>query len=232
MIDFSEILFVIPARGGSKGLPGKNIKPLAGKPLIHYSIEYARLFTTDGHICLSTDSNEISNCASEIGLSIPFVRPDELASDTATTFSVLQHAINYFLEKNITYKWLVLLQPTSPFRVKNHLTEMLQLIDSQTDAIVSVGLVKQNPYFNLFEENENGFLKISKGDGQFSRRQDCPPVYAFDGSIYVFNTQTLLKATNFSEIANIKKYIIDEKYSVDIDTAADWEKAEVTIKTV
>lgn len=231
MINFSEFLFVIPARGGSKGLPGKNIKPLAGKPLIHYSIDFARLFTADENICLSTDSTEIINCAKEIGLEIPFIRPQNLATDHSTTFSVLHHALQYYQSIGKWYKFVVLLQPTSPFRDKNHLKEMLEMIDDELDALVSVGIIKHNPYFNIFEENDNGFLKIAKGEGTFTSRQQCPEVYAFDGSIYIFKSDALILAENFSALKHIKKYIIDEKFSVDIDTMADWEKAEIKLNS-
>ena len=120
-----------------------------------------------------------------------------------------------------------MLQPTSPFREKNHLLEMMQMVDNEVDAVVSVGLIKQNPYFNIFEENEKGFLKISKGDGSFTSRQQCPNVYTFDGSIYIFKSDSLLLAENFSDLKHIKKYLIEEIYSVDIDTLADWDKAEI-----
>ncbi len=224
MIDFNEILFVIPARGGSKGLPGKNIKELAGKPLIHYSIEYARLFTNDENICLTTDSDAIINCANKIGLNVDFIRPNELSQDDSSTFSVLHHALDFYATKK--YKFLVLLQPTSPIREPFHLEEALALFDKNTEAIVSTTISKSNPYFNLFEEKNDGYLSISKGNGSFTRRQDCPPIYAFNGSIYIFEVEKLRKANNFSDFDKIKKYEMDEKYSVDIDNQKDWESAE------
>jgi CMP-N,N'-diacetyllegionaminic acid synthase len=225
-MEIKDTLFVIPARGGSKGIPRKNIKLLGGKPLIHYSIEYARLFTDDENICLSTDDTEIIDCANQINLTVPFIRPAEFSTDSASTFSVLHHAISFYQQQGRSYKYMVLLQATSPFREKNHLQEALQLIDNQTDVVVSVVKQHNNPYFNLFEENESGFLKISKGEGTFTRRQDCPPVFAFNGSIYIFNTKALLKAHSFKDFESIKKYEMDEKYSVDIDTLEDWELAE------
>lgn len=225
----ADTLFVIPARGGSKGIPRKNIKPLAGKPLINYSIDYARLFTEDENICLSTDDQEIIDCANRINLAVPFVRPTEFSTDTASTFAVLHHAISFYQEKGKQYKYLVLLQPTSPFRAENHLAEAFALMDNQTDVTVSVVKQHNNPYFNLFEENADGFLKISKGDGSYTRRQDCPAVFAFNGSIYIFSIPSLLKANSFKDFQSIKKYEMDEKYSVDIDTPQDWELAEFKI---
>jgi N-acylneuraminate cytidylyltransferase len=226
----ADTLFVIPARGGSKGIPRKNIKPLVGKPLIHYSIDYARLFTEDENICLSTDDQEIIDCANQINLAVPFVRPAEFSTDTASTFEVLHHAISFYQAQDKHYKHLVLLQPTSPFREEKHLAEAFALMDDEADVTVSVVQEHNNPYFNLFEENTDGFLKISKGDGSYTRRQDCPPVYAFNGSIYIFKNESLLKATSFKDFTNIKKYVMDEKYKVDLDTINDWNYCEYLLQ--
>lgn len=225
-METKDTLFVIPARGGSKGIPRKNIKLLGQKPLIQYSIDYARLFADDKNICLSTDDSEIIACASQLNLAVPFVRPAEFSSDTATTFSVLHHALAHYQQANKQFKYLVLLQATSPFRAKKHLEEAFQLIDNETDVVVSVVKQHNNPYFNLFEETQSGFLKISKGEGQFTRRQDVPPVYAFNGSIYIFKVSALVKAQTFKDFEHIKKYEMDEKYSIDLDTMQDWEYCE------
>ena len=223
-------LFVIPARGGSKGIPGKNIKPLHNKPLIHYSIGYARLFTGDENICLSSDSGEIIDCAASIGLKAPFVRPASLASDTAGTYEVLQHAIRFYSDQGKQYDALVLLQPTSPLRRKEYLQDAWQLFDKQVDMVVSVHESSYNPYFNLFEENSEGWLKQSKGDGKFTRRQDAPPVYAYNGSLYIINALTLQQKRSFKEFSTIKKFVMPESDSIDLDTPADWEYAEYVMK--
>lgn len=223
---FEETLFLIPARGGSKGIPHKNIKPLADKPLIHYSIEYARLFTSDENICLSSDDPKIIACANQIGLDASFIRPAEYSTDTASSFEVMKHAIQFYEQKGIKYKKLILLQPTSPFREKEHLMEAFEVFDDKTEVVVSVYEVKHNPYFNLYEESNNGLLKISKGDGQFTRRQDCPPVYAFNGSIYIFDVEKLKVSNTFKDFTKIKKYVMSENFSVDLDSPKDWEQAE------
>lgn len=137
-ININEVLFVIPARGGSKRLPKKNIKPLAGKPLICYSLDIARQLTDDGNICISTDSDDIISVVSDCGYHVPFKRPDELASDTATTNDVLVHAVNYYKQLGMDYKYLVLLQVTSPLRRKEDITNVLSLIDDTCDMVVSV----------------------------------------------------------------------------------------------
>lgn len=226
---FDDTLFLIPARGGSKGIPHKNIKPLAGKPLIHYSIEYARLFTSDDNICLSTDDPKIIGCAKEIGLEAPFIRPAEYSTDTASSFDVMKHAIKFYEDKQVKYKKLVLLQPTSPFRKKEHLIRAFEVFDDKCEVVVSVYEVKHNPYFNLYEESNNGLLQISKGNGRYTRRQECPPVYAFNGSIYIFDIEKLKHGNTFKDFTKIKKYIMSEDFSVDLDSPRDWEWAEFVV---
>jgi CMP-N,N'-diacetyllegionaminic acid synthase len=221
-----RLLFIIPARGGSKGIPGKNIKPLSGKPLIHYSIAYARLFTTDDNICVSTDSEAIANCVMETGLQVPFIRPAALATDTAGSFEVMQHALSFYENRNIGFDAIVLLQPTSPVRLKKHLDEALQLYTSSLDMVVSVKISPANPYYNLFEENEHGLLQLSKAKEVFTRRQDIPPVYEFNGSLYIINPRSLQNNQSFRTFTSIKKYTMEEKYSIDLDTPDDWEYAE------
>lgn len=223
-------LYLIPARGGSKGIPGKNTRPLGGKPLLHYSIDYARQFAPDADICLSTDDDRIIACAAEAGLSVPFVRPVELATDTAGSFAVMHHALDFFERQGRTFDVLVLLQPTSPFREKRYLDEMFSLLDAETDAVVSVKESKANPYFNLFEETDGKFLSLSKGTG-FARRQDVPPVYAFNGSLYVFRVPALRKSTGFQDLKRIKKFVMaGERYSIDLDTPLDWLVAEELLR--
>lgn len=224
---FENVLFIIPARGGSKGLPKKNIKPFLGKPLIHYSIEYARLFVSDENICLTTDDESIVSCAREIGLEVPFLRPNNLASDTADMFSVLKHAFNYYSEKNPNkFKIVVLLQPTSPFREKYHFEEAIRLYTYNTDMVVSVCETKGSPYFTLFEEDSEGFLKICKGNGTYIRRQDVPITYEYNGSIYIINPIALAAKKTFNEITQKVKYVMDDYFAIDIDTLDDWNYAE------
>ena len=225
-----KLLFVIPARGGSKGIPGKNIKPLNGKPLIYYSIDLARLFTGDENICVSSDSAEIIDCVEQIGLNVPFIRPFDIATDTSGTYEVLQHAVKYYISKGIKYDALILLQPTSPFRKKKHLNESLALFSEHLDMVVSVKESKANPYYNLFEENKEGLLNISKGNGQYNRRQDVPSVYEYNGSIYIINAKSLQSKNSFREFTAVRKYLMEDPYSIDLDTLDDWDYAEHRMK--
>jgi N-acylneuraminate cytidylyltransferase len=220
-------LIVIPARGGSKGVPGKNIKPLGGKPLIYYTLEAAREVFPDEQILVSTDSQEIKACVEKTGLKIPFLRPAALASDTAGTYEVLLHALDYAESKEYFPDTLFLMQATTPFRTAQHIREALKLYDDETEMVVSVKETKSNPYYVLREENKQGWLEKSK-KGTFARRQDCPKVYEVNGGIYIMRVSTL-KTMPPSQFQKIRKYVMDEKSSHDIDTLVDWKLAEVLI---
>jgi N-acylneuraminate cytidylyltransferase len=224
-----NLLIIIPARGGSKGIPKKNIKPLNGKPLIYYSIDVAREITTDENICVTTDDEEIVQCVKEYGLKVPFKRPKELATDYAGSNEVILHALDFYEKKGQNYDCIILLQPTSPFRKSQFLKEAIELYHPEIDMVVSVKETSSNPYYNCFEETSNGYLSISKGDGTIERRQDAPKVYEFNGSIYVINPSSL-KNKGLSHFSKIKKYVMDDLYSIDIDTMFDWKIAELIIK--
>jgi len=226
----NRILFIVPARGGSKGIPKKNIKKLSGKPLLHYSLEFSRLFVDDKDICLTTDCLEIIDCAKEINYVAPFLRPLELATDNIGSFDVLKHAIKYYDAIGVLYDIVVLLQPTSPFREKRHLEEALNSFSPDLDMVVSVSESVSNPYFNIYEEDEKGNLKLSKGGVALLRRQDAPPVYEFNGSIYIINANSIRFNNSFKEFKFIKKYLMPRIYSVDIDNLLDWKWAEFLIE--
>ena len=223
-------LIIIPARGGSKGIPHKNIKPLNGKPLIHYTIDVARGIADDEDICVSTDDPEIIQCVKEYGLKVPFVRPAELATDTAGTYEVLLHALNYYEQQGRVYDCVVLLQNTSPFRNIMHVKEAVRLYTPNIDMVVSVKETSSNPYYNCFEENTDGFLMISKGDGQFIRRQDVPKAYEYNGAIYVINPDSLKKMP-LGKFTRRVKYVMDDMHSVDLDNLIDWKFAEFVIQS-
>lgn len=222
-------LIIIPARGGSKGVPKKNIKPLNNKPLINYTIEAAQSLFSNDVICVTTDSQEIKDVVENTTtLEIPFLRPDELATDTAGTYEVLLHAIDFYEKKGYLADTLILLQPTSPFRTSQHIKEAISLYSEDIDMVVSVKETKANPYYVLFEDNQEGFLSKSK-EANFTRRQDCPDVWELNGAIYVIN----IKSLRNGPIASFKKslkYVMNEADSIDIDTMLDWQLCEVLIK--
>ncbi|MBO9731727.1 MAG: acylneuraminate cytidylyltransferase family protein [Chitinophaga sp.] len=220
-------LFLIPARGGSKGVPGKNIKLLNNKPLINYSIEVAQDLASNEDICISTDDANIIKVAESTGLKVPFVRPEELASDTAGSREVCLHAIDFYSQKGVLYDVIVLLQPTSPLRNSQQVKEAMALYNEELDMVVSVKETSSNPYYVLFEENEEGFLRKSK-TGNFTSRHDCPKVWEYNGAIYVINVKALTNKS-FQEFSKIRKYVMDDYSSVDIDNPLDWEWTEFLI---
>jgi CMP-N,N'-diacetyllegionaminic acid synthase len=217
-------LVIIPARGGSKGVPGKNIKLLNGKPLIQYTIEVARKLFSDQQIIVSTDDQTIIDVVEQLGLKVPFKRPPELATDKAGTYEVLLHAMKYAEQNGIPFDKVLLLQPTSPFRTKTNLEEAYLLYNEELDMVVSVKETKSNPYYVLFEENEKGYLVKSK-PSSFIRRQDCPKVWEYNGAIYIMN-KTQLQLNPPVMFTKIKKYVMNEFESHDIDTPLDWLIAE------
>jgi CMP-N,N'-diacetyllegionaminic acid synthase len=217
---YEDFLFLIPARGGSKGIQKKNIKELNGKPLIYYTLEAIKDIVPVENICVSTDDPEIIQKVEDYGIKVPFIRPAELATDTSTTQDVIDHALNFYKQKNRQFKGLILLQPTSPLRNSNHVTEALELFSENVDLIASVKITSANPYYILFEENPDGFLELSK-KGNFTRRQDCPLVYERNGAIYIYN----LSSPNQVPKRQIK-YLMEENASVDIDNEFDWMLAE------
>lgn len=220
-----KILFVIPARAGSKGLPGKNVKILGDQPLVNYSINFAIQNLKKGdQLCISTNDLEVIDIAKKLNVDIPFKRPDELAKDNSTSQDVILHAISFFESKGFQFDAILLLQPTSPFRIQEDFESIIDAYSEDCEMVVSVKESKENPYFNLFEQNENGFLNKSK-PGNYTRRQDCPPVYAYNGSMYLIRVDAI-KSKLISDFTKIKKVIMPPQRSIDIDTFEDWKLAE------
>jgi N-acylneuraminate cytidylyltransferase len=220
-------LVLIPARGGSKGVPGKNIKILGGKPLIQHTIDAARELFADDQILVSTDDPKIKAVVEATGLTVPFLRPAELATDTAGSHEVMLHALDYYENSQGPVDRLVLLEPTSPFRTANHIKEALALYDNTMDMVVAVKETQANPYYVLREEDDQGWLQPSK-PVVATRRQDVPTVYEINGAIYIIKVAALRQA-KLSDFKKVKKYVMDERSSHDIDTPLDWAFAEVLL---
>jgi N-acylneuraminate cytidylyltransferase len=221
-----KILYVIPARGGSKGIPHKNIKPLNGKPLIYYTIDVARQMTSDENICVSTDDNEIIEVVESYGLKVPFKRPADIATDTSSTNDVLLHAIDFYETRKIFYDVLILLQPTSPLRNPTHIKEALKLYTNDIDMVVSVK--ESHASSVLCAENEDGFLELCFNKTA-KRRQDMQSFYEYNGAVYIINIKRL-KDKGLGGFTKKKKYIMDEFSSIDIDIPLDWIVVESIIK--
>lgn len=220
-----KTLVIIPARGGSKGIPGKNIKPLGGKPLILYALENALSIADREDICVSTDSEEIRRVVEEAGVPVPFLRPAELAADNSGTYEVLLHALDYYESLGRRYDRIILLQPTSPFLRPEQVREAAAMWTPDIDMVVSVKESGANPYYNLFETAADGFLEISKGDGRYTRRQDAPKVWEYNGAVYVITVGSLRRGP-LNTFQKRVPFLMPAADSVDLDTPLDWLLAE------
>ena len=223
-----RILGLIPARGGSKGVPRKNIKKLNGKPLLQYTSEVALQSKYLSKVVLTTDTEEIMEVGRQLKLEVPFMRPSNLAADTSPTLPVILHALEYYEARGEIFDAVCLLQVTSPFRTVSLLNEAIEkFIIKQTDSLVSVLEVphEYNPHWS-FEVNPSGNLSIATGELEIiPRRQELPKAYHRDGSIYITKT-TVLKDKK-SLFGNSIAYVESPKeLYVNIDTMDDWEKAE------
>ncbi len=223
-----KILGLIPVRGGSKGVPGKNIKILGTKPLIQYTLDAAQESKLISRCIVSTDSQEIADCVNHIGGHVPFLRPDSLALDNSPTLPVIQHALHFYMEQGETYDAVCLLQATSPFRTPGFIDEAItRFIAMECDALISVLPVPTefNPHWT-FETARNGFLRIATGEEKIiSRRQDLPPAFFRDGSVYVTKTDVLLKGNSLFG-KNLGYIQSEPAWHVNIDTLDDWKEAE------
>ena len=226
-----KILAIIPARGGSKGIPDKNMRKIAGKPLIEYTINAAKSSKLINKIIVSTDSKKIANFSKSKGIEVPFLRPNNLSKSNSSTIDVINHTIN-FLKKYENYipDVITILQPTSPLRTVNILDKSIKLLKNSqlSSSILGVVKVKNHPF--LCFELKNSFLKPFKSNfKKYSQRQKFPTFYYPTGSIYTFWYKTL---ENYGNIygSNIKPMLIDVENSIDIDTPYDLFQAEMRIK--
>lgn len=225
-------LYIIPARGGSKGIPRKNIKLLGGKPLIGWTIDCARAAgAPDSHIILSTDDAEIASVGRSLGLPVEYMRPPELATDTAGSREVILDAMRWADSQGIVYDCVILLQPTSPFRTPDDIISAIALYSPDIDMVVSVKECSANPYYNCFEADPtNGYLHVSKGDGLYTRRQDAPKAWEYNGAVYVINPQSI-REMPLGAFPRRVPYPMPEERSLDLDTPLDWLIAETIIKS-
>lgn len=223
-------LWLIPARGGSKGIPGKNVKPFCGKPLVARAVEQAlQCAAPRDTVFVSTDSDEIRLAAEKVAPVVPFMRPPHLASDTATTHDAIIHALDAFALRGQQFSRVVLLQPTSPLRTTAHIKGAAALWTPDLDMVVGVKETAANPYYNAFEADADGFLHISKGPGTYTRRQDAPKVWEYNGAVYVMNVRSLRRSP-MQRWTRIVPYPMPASASVDLDTPTDWIVAETLMQ--
>lgn len=227
-----RILGLITARGGSKGVPGKNTKLLGGKPLIAYTIEAALQSKLLTDWVVSTDCEKIADVALGFGANVPFVRPSELANDSSKSIDVVIHAIQEMEKQGKTYDAVVLLQPTSPFRPVGFIDKAIEIfIEKKCDALVSVLPVphEYNPHW-VFEMNVDGSLQIATGEQEIiPRRQELPPAFHRDGSIYI-SLVSLIEGKKVLVGGKTGGIISDPTYYANLDTMEDWVRAEATFE--
>jgi len=226
-----KILCTICARGGSKGVKGKNIRELMGKPLIAYTIETAQAWGNFEDIIVSTDSPEIKQTALAYGAKVPFLRPKELATDTAGKLDVMKHTVSFMEEQGKNYDITIDLDVTSPLRTAEDIENAYKkLVEENLDIVFSVCEARKNPYFNMVELDEEEKPRLCKKlDGVVLSRQMAPRVYELNASIYVFKKDYLMKTnTVYAESAGI--YIMPQERSVDIDNEIDFEFVEYMMK--
>ena len=232
MINGKRVLAIIPARGGSKGLPGKNIKELCGKPLIAWSIEAGLTSQYIDEVMVTTDSEEIAQISRDFGATVPFIRPAELACDTATSFDTVKHAIDYYKnELNKTFEYVALLEPTSPLRDKDDVDKSIEQLLSESNAMAIVGICKteaQNPAFLVKKDSCNFLFGYEDKDMKTLRRQDIKDVFFFEGSIYVSQVDTLLNKKTFYHEHTIG-YVVPKWKSLEIDDIDDFIMVEALL---
>lgn len=221
------------ARGGSKGLPGKNIRDFLGKPLIAHTIAQALACPSVQGVYVSTDDEAIAQIARSAGATVPYLRPAELANDAAPKLPVIEHLVQHLEAQGLVIDRVVDLQPTSPLREAADISRAMACqthaeTGSLADLVVSVRAAADNPYFNLVEPGVDGWLGLSKGSGN-TRRQAAPQVFALNGSIYVWQREALRRSTQAGQglwTNRIARYEMPNWKSVDIDDLEDFELAE------
>lgn len=219
---------VIPARGGSKGIKNKNIIDLNGKPLIAYSVFAAKQSKYIDRVVVSTDSEKIAQVAEEHGADVPFLRPAELASDTAKTIDAILHCVKELKKRQDEYDVLVLLQPTQPLRTSQDIDRALEIFCANgMRSLVSVREVEEHPIL-VRTIDKDGALKPLLAMNSTVRRQDMPKYYLVDGSIYINKIEDINENTSFND--NEIPYIIKAEHSVDIDEMRDLQIAELYLK--
>lgn len=224
-----RVLTIIAARRDSKGIPGKNWKLLGGKPLIQWSVEAAMAVSEPQDICITTNSDEVIEIAERCGLKVPFVRPEHLCTDTATSRDAILHAVDYYRnEKGRDYDVILQLQPTSPFRTADQIRGCLEVFANYNPEMVLTAYTPNlNPYYNLYSEDADGYIHRAI-QSDYTRRQDCPPVYALNGSIYVYSVEAI-RQKEIHQFRQVMKFLVPAKYGVDLDTEEDWDLAEFLI---
>lgn len=224
MIDNKKVLAIIPARGGSKGIPRKNVKAISGKPMIQYTIEAAKDCEYIDKVIVSTEDEEIADISMRAGAIVPFSRPEELATDEAKIIDVVMHAVEFYEHKAEHFDIIVLLQPTSPLRNAEDVTKALEyFIRKEQKSLVSVSEVSESPIFMRSFNKENELEKIVSEDDDV-RGQDMKKYYRINGAIYINKASELNPQTSFND--NQMGYVLTKEHGIDVDEPQDLVVAE------
>lgn len=229
MIDDLSVLALITARGGSKGIPRKNVKPLDGRPMIDYSIQAGLQSKYVDSVVVTTDDEEIASVSRACGASVPFMRPAELASDTSKSVDAVIHARDALQDMGLSYDVLVLLQPTSPLRTAADIDAALELfVEKGRMDLVAVVPVEETP-IHMHTMDEDGVLHPIMDVNGTIRRQDMPSFYRVNGAIYINNAAELTLETSFND--NPLGFVMSREHSIDIDELEDFERAERALES-
>jgi CMP-N,N'-diacetyllegionaminic acid synthase len=236
----NKILGIITARGGSKRIPRKNIKDFLGQPLLAWTIEVGKKADVFDKFILTTDDREIAEIGRQYGVEVPFLRPKKFAKDTSLSYDAIRHAVDWLYN---THKyiadWIIMLEPSSPGRQAFHLQEVVKLIKTKNhfDSLLGISETPVHVSFLKQQQVDNKGIMTRAHDGApmksiILRSQEVPKSYFINSSIYAFRTSNLFDGDDSLWGARTYGYIMDPKYSLDIDTLEDWSKAEEKMKKI
>ncbi|EHD0094493.1 acylneuraminate cytidylyltransferase family protein [Vibrio vulnificus] len=226
-----KILAITPARGGSKRLPGKNIKNLNGKPLIQWTIDAALAVPEIARVMVTTDCDEIADIAKQAGAEVPFIRPPELATDTSSSTDVIRHALDFYRAQGEEFDFVLLLQPTSPIRSADDIRHAIEQLKAHTaDAVVSVCPCDHSPLWANTLPDDRSMADFIRHEVSQLRSQDLPDYYRINGAIYLTKVSRFYQENSLFLSSNIFAYVMDNESSVDIDHELDFLIAETVLK--
>ena len=227
-----RLLALIPARGGSKRIPGKNVRPLGGRPLILWSVDLAVRLPEIGDVLVSTDDAEIAEIAREAGALVPWLRPEELATDVASAVDVCLHALDWFEAERGPVDGLLLQQPTSPFRTPGSVRRGMEIFSaSGRRPVIGVSPARSHPFWCYRIEGDE-MRPFIAGVGQTARSQDLPPAYVVNGAFYLIAPDDLRRDRTFETEHTVPLVMEGPWEDIDIDTEQDWARAEMMVPSV
>lgn len=232
MINGQNILAIIPARGGSKRLPKKNVRNLSGQPLISWTIDAAKQSKYIDRLIVSTDDDEIAKISNEYGADVPFMRPQELSTDTAMSIDVVNHALKYMFGNKEKFDYVMLLQPTSPLRTPQHIDEAIELLNLKSaDGIVSVCEHDQPSEWSGVIPEDFSLDNFLSNNVEVGKRHSYEKLHRLNGSIYIMKTVDGQYCESCFPDKNGFAYVMKDSCSVDIDTLEDFKNAETILQS-